>query len=119
MAQVNGQSLLGSNHQEAVRALRSVTDVMTIMICDGFDPALINDVNSVPGQQGVMASKALSMSMSSVDCDDEDALILRKVGPRVACVCVILIVCCLRMFVKSQFSIVSFNWCMVFFYLET
>jgi len=34
--QVNGKSLVGCTHNEAVNALRSVKDDITILICDGF-----------------------------------------------------------------------------------
>jgi protein scribble len=74
--EVNGQSLLGADHQEAVRALRSVGNMMTIMICDGFDPALIEE----PKQSKKLGSKSLSLSVSSIDCDDEEAYRQRKVS---------------------------------------
>ncbi|EDO33432.1 predicted protein, partial [Nematostella vectensis] len=36
--EVNGVSLLGATHLEAVRALRSMGDRVTLLVCDGYDP---------------------------------------------------------------------------------
>lgn len=38
--EVNGQSLLGATHQEAVAALRNAGDHLHILLCDGFDTTL-------------------------------------------------------------------------------
>ncbi len=70
--QVNSQSLLGATHDEAVKVLRSVTDTMVILICDGFDPSLL-EANSP-------SLKRRQDSLSSIDKEDEDLIILRKVG---------------------------------------
>ena len=35
--EVNGQSLLGATHQEAVSALRNAGDSIHLLLCDGFD----------------------------------------------------------------------------------
>ncbi len=35
--EVNGQSLLGVTHQEAVAALRNAGDSIHIIVCEGFD----------------------------------------------------------------------------------
>ncbi|EDO28754.1 predicted protein, partial [Nematostella vectensis] len=35
--EVNGVSLLGATHLEAVRALRSMGDRVTLLVCDGYD----------------------------------------------------------------------------------
>nr|AUG84437.1 scribble [Platynereis dumerilii] len=67
--EVNGQSLLGATHQEGVRALRSVGDKISIMVCEGFDP---NQVDST------LLAIARTESVSSVDRDDEDMLIIQK-----------------------------------------
>ena len=40
---MNGISLLGVNHQEAVRALRGAGDKLTLMVCDGFDAEKARD----------------------------------------------------------------------------
>ena len=36
---MNGVSLLGATHLEAVRSLRVVGDTLSLLVCDGFDPA--------------------------------------------------------------------------------
>ena len=36
--EVNGVSLLGASHIEAVKALRSCSDKLTIIVCNGYDP---------------------------------------------------------------------------------
>ena len=35
--QVNGQSLLGTSHQEAVRALQNLSTTVTLLVCDGYN----------------------------------------------------------------------------------
>ena len=35
--EVNGQSLLGATHEEAVKALRSAGDRLNLLICDGYN----------------------------------------------------------------------------------
>lgn len=36
--EVNGVSLLGASHIEAVKALRSSPDQLSIIVCNGYDP---------------------------------------------------------------------------------
>lgn len=36
--EVNGISLLGASHTEAVKALRSTQEKLYITVCDGYDP---------------------------------------------------------------------------------
>ena len=69
--QVNGQSLLGATHQEAVKALRGVVDKLSIMVCDGFDP---NDLDP-----SLISTTTRNDSISSIDRDDEDSIIVQKV----------------------------------------
>ncbi|CAL1532219.1 unnamed protein product [Lymnaea stagnalis] len=78
--EVNGQSLLGASHQEAVRALRSVGDKMTILVCD--QPPEKSEANSPaelssPSSQGGFLS-SLHGSVSSIDKDDDEARILQQ-----------------------------------------
>ncbi|OWF53429.1 Leucine-rich repeat-containing protein 1 [Mizuhopecten yessoensis] len=79
--EVNGQSLLGSTHQEAVRALRSVGDKMVIMVCDG-DDASLSDVQSPDSPNAPMsfnpAQSSNRDSVSSIDVEDEDTAIIKK-----------------------------------------
>ncbi|XP_060069115.1 protein scribble homolog [Ylistrum balloti] len=77
--EVNGQSLLGSTHQEAVRALRSVGDKMVIMVCDGDDSSL-SDVQSPDSPNAPMTFNPSSNrdSVSSIDVEDEETAIIKK-----------------------------------------
>ncbi|KAK7489162.1 hypothetical protein BaRGS_00019540, partial [Batillaria attramentaria] len=78
--EVNGQSLLGASHQEAVRALRSVSDRMVILVCDGdtASPAgLSSPEMPSPGSPGGFFSSRQG-SVSSIDRDDEEARYLRE-----------------------------------------
>lgn len=61
--------MLGATHQEGVRALRSVADKMSIMVCEGFDPSQVDST---------LLAIARTESVSSVDRDDEDTLIIQK-----------------------------------------
>lgn len=36
--EVNGQSLLGQSHADAVSALRGAGETLSLLLCDGFDP---------------------------------------------------------------------------------
>ncbi|XP_014679096.1 PREDICTED: protein scribble homolog, partial [Priapulus caudatus] len=76
--EVNGQSLLGASHQEAVRALRSVGDAMFIMVCEGYDPAEAEKVNP---EFGVL-HRSKSDSVSSIDRADYEEELIRRVGAR-------------------------------------
>ncbi|BFZ20895.1 hypothetical protein BsWGS_23932 [Bradybaena similaris] len=78
--EVNGQSLLGSSHQEAVRALRSVGDKMTILVCDqppekpeGSSPG---ELSSPSSQGGFLSS--LHGSVSSIDKVDEESRYIQQ-----------------------------------------
>uniref|UniRef100_A0A0B7BKI7 PDZ domain-containing protein n=2 Tax=Arion vulgaris TaxID=1028688 RepID=A0A0B7BKI7_9EUPU len=80
--EVNGQSLLGSSHQEAVRALRSVGDKMTILVCE--HPPEKSEANSPgelssPSSQGGFLS-SLHGSVSSIDREDEESRLLQQAG---------------------------------------
>ncbi|CAC5374967.1 SCRIB [Mytilus coruscus] len=75
--EVNGTSLIGSTHQEAVRALRSVTDKMIIMVCEGEDPDSPN-LTSPDSPNAPVPPRLRDGSVSSIDKDDEDHNIIRK-----------------------------------------
>ncbi|GAB6023124.1 hypothetical protein CHUAL_007209 [Chamberlinius hualienensis] len=68
--EVNGFSLLGASHQEAVNALRSAGDSMKLLLCDGYDPIEVEKQIS----EGRISSstKSASQSLSSLDRDDDD-----------------------------------------------
>jgi hypothetical protein len=42
---VNGVSLLGASHVDAVRALRTAGDNLTMVVSDGYDASLVSDGN--------------------------------------------------------------------------
>lgn len=68
LVQVNGTSLLGATHLEAVRALRSMGDKITLLVCDGYDPSKVPEV--LPGTMPVMSLNAgRSVSEESIDRD--------------------------------------------------
>jgi len=57
--EVNGQSMLGATHGEAVRALRKSGQQIEIMVCEGY-----------PVEVGPMST--LGKSVSSLDREDEE-----------------------------------------------
>ena len=59
---MNGTSLLGATHMEAVRALRSVGDRLSLVVSDGYD------VSKVEAMVGVIANPLVTAeSLSSPD----------------------------------------------------
>ncbi len=80
---MNGQSLLGVTHQEAVRALRGVGEKLNIMVCEGFDAS---EVELLAPTSGTLTGTRQD-SVSSIDREDEDTLLIQKV--------------CLSMFLSS------------------
>ncbi len=59
---MNGTSLLGATHTEAVRSLRSVGDRLSLVVADGYD------VSKVEAMAGVIANPlAAADSLSSPD----------------------------------------------------
>lgn len=95
--EVNGTSLLGATHQEAVNALREAGNELQIVVCKGYDKSsLIHSIgrgggmstgfNSSTSRLGSRASETgseLSQSISSLDRDDgaiDDSLPVTSVG---------------------------------------
>lgn len=84
--EVNGTSLLGATHQEAVEALRSAGNDIYVIVCKGYDKSsLIHSIGSAGGMStglsgsgtnsrfGSRASETgsdFSQSVSSLDRDD-------------------------------------------------
>lgn len=82
--EVNGISLLGATHQEAVNSLRAAGNEIQIIVCKGYDKSsLIHSIGSAGGMStgfnsssnriGSRASETgseLSQSVSSLDRDD-------------------------------------------------
>uniref|UniRef100_A0A3B3SLS3 Protein scribble homolog n=1 Tax=Paramormyrops kingsleyae TaxID=1676925 RepID=A0A3B3SLS3_9TELE len=90
--EVNGHSLLGMTHTEAVRALRATGDTLAVLVCDGFDP---QDAAAIEASPGVIANpfaagivrKNSMESISSIDRDlsPEEMDILQKVSHLLPC----------------------------------
>ncbi|KAG4077841.1 hypothetical protein HA402_013775 [Bradysia odoriphaga] len=83
--EVNGTSLLGATHAEAVHLLRTAGDTLQIVVCKGYDKSsLIHSIGTAGGMStgfknnsrlGSRASETgseLSQSVSSLDRDDDD-----------------------------------------------
>lgn len=86
--EVNGASLLGATHQEAVNSLRAAGNEIQIVVCKGYDKSsLIHSIGSAGGMSTGFAGGSgsirlgsrtsetgseLSQSVSSLDRDDED-----------------------------------------------
>ncbi|KAL1423757.1 hypothetical protein MTO96_020820 [Rhipicephalus appendiculatus] len=74
IVEVNGLSLLGATHQEAVNILRTAGDTIRLVVCDGYNAATTPGGDS-PGQEGSLKAAA---SVSSIDHEDEVTLALRE-----------------------------------------
>ena len=61
---VNGTSLLGATHLEAVRSLRGIGDDLTLLVCDGFDPAEVPAGQHATWQASPVASINTGKSQS-------------------------------------------------------
>ena len=71
MCQVNGQSLLGCTHQDAVNALRTVGSDLVITVCDGFDPSVLSSLEA--GSPSANRNSVIRLnSQSSIDRDSAD-----------------------------------------------
>ena len=73
--EVNGQSMLGARHGEAVRGLRSAGDRLNMLVCEGYDPDEVEYWQTRPGVAGnplqsYDSSRRTSQeSISSIDRD--------------------------------------------------
>jgi len=93
---VNGQSLLGCSHQDAVNALRSVGADLSISVCDGFDPSVLGSLEAA-GSANRNSVIRLN-SQSSIDRDSADVcdvfivvLFLVSPSPPVDCIRAVLV----------------------------
>ncbi|XP_012226059.2 protein lap4 isoform X3 [Linepithema humile] len=92
LLEVNGTSLLGATHQEAVNILRCSGNTIALVVCKGYDKSEVEPILTLsedkdpkevkathelkdPAADG---TKSLSQSVSSLDRDDEEAAILRQ-----------------------------------------
>ncbi|XP_011691991.1 PREDICTED: protein lap4 isoform X4 [Wasmannia auropunctata] len=92
LLEVNGTSLLGATHQEAVNILRCSGNTITLVVCKGYDRSEMESILTLSDgrdSKGIKTShdskdpttddtKSLSQSVSSLDRDDEEAAILRQ-----------------------------------------
>ncbi|XP_069692497.1 protein lap4 isoform X4 [Periplaneta americana] len=76
LLEVNGVSLLGASHQEAVNVLRNSGNEITLVVCKGYDKAEVDRLLA----EGKLSkeSKSVSQSVSSLDRDDDDTVTLRQ-----------------------------------------
>lgn len=92
LLEVNGTSLLGATHQEAVNILRCSGNTITLIVCKGYDKSEVEPILSLSDAKDPKEDKApqelrdstgdgtksLSQSVSSLDRDDEEAATLRQ-----------------------------------------
>ncbi|XP_012271241.1 protein lap4 isoform X3 [Orussus abietinus] len=92
LLEVNGTSLLGATHQEAVNILRCSGNIIKLVVCKGYDRGEVEQVLTMTGGRDSKESKvsrddkegppdgikSLSQSVSSLDRDDEEAATLRQ-----------------------------------------
>ncbi|XP_032691481.1 protein lap4 isoform X3 [Odontomachus brunneus] len=92
LLEVNGTSLLGATHQEAVNILRCSGNTITLVVCKGYDKSEVEPIlplsdgrdskeAKVPHElrdPAADGNKSLSQSVSSLDRDDEEAATLRQ-----------------------------------------
>nr|CAD7569587.1 unnamed protein product [Timema californicum] len=76
LLEVNGVSLLGASHQEAVNVLRSCGNDIHIAVCKGYEKADVERLMS----EGRLSreSKSVSQSVSSLDREDESSVTIRQ-----------------------------------------
>lgn len=65
LLEVNGVSLLGASHQEAVNELRNAGDVIRLLVCEGYDAAEVERLQS----EGKLIREARSASESVCSLD--------------------------------------------------
>lgn len=84
LLEVNGRSLLGATHQEAVNILRASGDVINLIVCKGYDRSeverLIAEGKLVRESRNNTSSCSRSQSVSSLDRDDEDTDTIKQVS---------------------------------------
>eukprot|EP00092_Neocalanus_flemingeri_P002644 GFUD01002832.1.p1 GENE.GFUD01002832.1~~GFUD01002832.1.p1 ORF type:complete len:1969 (+),score=355.00 GFUD01002832.1:159-6065(+) len=69
--EVNGQSLLGATHQEAVNILRNAGDEIKLLVCDGFNPLLVPNSEDTVMTNAVAEVKADELNSSSSSGENE------------------------------------------------
>ncbi|XP_077519617.1 protein lap4-like isoform X34 [Amblyomma americanum] len=74
IVEVNGLSLLGATHQEAVNILRTAGDTIRLVVCDGYNAAAAMGEGESPQE----SSLKTAASVSSIDHEDEVTVALRE-----------------------------------------
>ncbi|KAK9505211.1 hypothetical protein O3M35_009308 [Rhynocoris fuscipes] len=76
LLEVNGISLLGASHQEAVNTLRNAGLSIHLVVCKGYDKTEVDKLVS----EGKLSkeNKSASHSVSSLDKEDEDSDTIRQ-----------------------------------------
>merc|ERR1719402_1587588 len=69
--EVNGQSLLGATHQEAVNILRNAGDEIKLLVCDGFNPLLVPSSEDTVTTNAVTDVKPDELNLSSSSTENE------------------------------------------------
>lgn len=86
LLEVNGRSLLGATHQEAVNTLRASGDIINLVVCKGYDRSeverLVAEGKLVKESK---SSSSRSQSVSSLDRDDEDTITIKQVRYKFYC----------------------------------
>ncbi|XP_037078732.1 LOW QUALITY PROTEIN: protein scribble homolog, partial [Pollicipes pollicipes] len=70
LVEVNGVTLLGASHQEAVSALRAASGSLTLTVCHGYDP---DEVERQIADGRLVQAKSASHSVSSLDRPESPA----------------------------------------------
>ena len=92
LLEVNGTSLLGVTHQEAVNVLRCSGDTITLVVCKGYNRNEVENILTTSSGRESKESrvsqdyedgtadgmKSLSHSISSLDRDGEEAATFRQ-----------------------------------------
>lgn len=73
LLEVNGRSLLGATHQEAVNTLRSCGNVIRLVVCKGYERSEVEKAVSEGRLTRTGSTSSRSQSVSSLDKDDEES----------------------------------------------
>lgn len=74
LVEVNGKSLLGATHQEAVNALRTCGNTIKLVVCKGYDRAEVERALAEGRLTRGGSISSRSQSVSSLDFPDEETV---------------------------------------------
>ncbi|XP_044262612.1 protein lap4-like isoform X3 [Tribolium madens] len=72
LIEVNGKSLLGATHQEAVNTLRACGNIIKLVVCKGYDKSEVDKAIAEGKLTRGGSVSSRSQSVSSLDVPDED-----------------------------------------------